>query len=104
LLNQQKTYQTKAIEGLGIILSQIEQFHQNCHRMKLLASSLEVIRVIGKVDAARLTGSNGDLNELINDLRTFQTSISESLSKIEQINRHIKYDTQNAIVSLKAAG
>ncbi len=97
LQRQQQAYEQKAAIGLASITRQIERFQNNCHRMKMLASSLEVIRVMGKVDAARLSGSNGDLNELINDLSIFQTSISGSLSKISQINHGMRYDTQCAM-------
>lgn len=62
-----------------------------------------MIRVMGKVDAARLSVSQGGLTGLINDLKLFQTSIAESLLKIEQFNRGIKYDTQKVISELKSA-
>lgn len=70
---------------------------------KMLASSLEVIRVMGKVDAARISVANGDLNELINDLSIFQTSIAASLGKIAQLNHGMKHETLSAVSTLSAA-
>ncbi len=98
---QQKEYQKKAGEGLNSITGKIKKFQEDCRRMKLCGTSLEVIRVMGKVDAARLSVSQGGLNELINDLKTFQTSISGSLFKIEQFNAGMQYDTQKIIAALR---
>ena len=102
LRRQQVEYQKLASEGLISITKQIEQFQNNCQRMKMLASSLEVIRIMGKVDAARISVSNGDLNELINDLSIFQTSIASSLGKIAQLNHGMKHETLGAIGTMAA--
>ncbi len=100
---QQKQYHKKVIEGLNAIINKIVAFQEDCTRMKRCSASLEVIRVMGKVDAARLSGSHGGLNELINDLKTFQMAIADSLMTIEQFNAEMKYDTQKILAALKAA-
>lgn len=82
LEGQQKSYLQKALEGMRNIVAQAAQFQQDCQDMKRLSSGLEVTRVMGKVESARLTEDNDGLNELIDDLETFQSTISVSLREI----------------------
>ena len=104
LLHRQiEDYQTRAGDGLRSILEKIDTFQEDCHRMKMFAASLEVIRVMDKVDAARLTGPLGALNELIDDLQIFQASVSESLMAIVRSNIRMQVDTRAVIDALKAA-
>lgn len=101
LESQQKGYMQKALDGMRNIVATAGQFQQDCQDMKRLSSGLEVTRVMGKVESARLPEYNDGLNELIDDLETFQTTISTSLREIEQVSRHIK---QGMETMLKAAG
>ncbi len=103
LQNQQIEYEQKAIQGLATIVTNIDRFKEDCHRMKMCSSSLEVIRIMGKVDAARLDTTQSGLHELINELKLFQTSIAGSLQKIEHCNNGMQYDTKKIIAALKSA-
>lgn len=83
LRNQSESYRRQALHGLQDILSDISAFNADYLRMKRCAISLGVIRVMGKVDAARLSDQQSGLSELIEDLHYFQTTVTDSLSKIE---------------------
>lgn len=64
-------YQHKANASVRDILENIKRFRAICGRIKRFAASLEVIRVMGKVEAAHLSGSSSDLLGLIDELGNF---------------------------------
>ena len=97
LQSQRKMYQDKALDGLKNIAQQTASFHQGCKDMKRLAAGLEVTRMMGKVESARLSVSAEGLNELIDDLDIFQSSVSEGLKEIETMNRAIQHNTQTLL-------
>lgn len=100
LLNKQRTeYRDKASLCLNTILKNITHFEMDCQRMKKCATSLEVIRVMGKVNAANHSSHSG-LNELIDELKTFQTAISERIKTIESYRLSMKFDTEYVIKQL----
>ncbi len=103
LKSQLEAYERKAQEGLNAIIRNIDRFQEDCQRMKRCAASLEVIRVMGKVDAARLINAQNGLHELIDELGAFQTTISQSLIEIEKHNSNMRHDTEGVIASLNKA-
>jgi hypothetical protein len=94
LQDQQQTYQAKALQGLQTIAEQSGKFRQDCLDMKRLASNLEVTRVMGKMEGSHLTAAKDGVAELINDLDTFQTAITQGLKEIESVNHIIEATTQ----------
>ncbi len=90
LQRQQRAYQGKAVDGLRAIAEQAGRFQQDFTEMKRLAASLEVTRVMGKMESSRLAVARDGLDELIDDLESFQTAIADGLRKIEQMNRSIQ--------------
>lgn len=100
LTSQLEAYERKAQAGLSAIIRKIVSFQEDCQRMKKFAASLEVIRVMGKVDAARLINAQNDLSALIDELGTFQATISQSLAQIEKHNNNMRHDTEGVIASL----
>lgn len=100
LEQQQLEYQTRANASLQTIVRNINTFQGDCSRMKRCAASLEVIRVMGKVDSARLINASDSLNGLIDELGTFQTTIAQSLSVIEKNNSSLRHDAEGVIASL----
>lgn len=89
LEQQRQVYQRKAADGLRVISMQVEQFLCSCVEMKRMAAALQVTRVMGKVESARLSVQGSGLHELIGDLETFQQAIADGLKEIERVNRHI---------------
>jgi len=90
LQRQQRAYQGKAVDGLRAIAEQAGRFQQDFTEMKRLAASLEVTRVMGKMESSRLAVARDGLDELIGDLESFQAAIADGLRKIEQMNRSIQ--------------
>lgn len=90
LTQQRKSYQQRALEGLRDIAHQIEAFHRSCIEMKRLAAGLEVTRIMGKVETARLIVSKDELNGLMEDLEAFQVTIAQGLKEIDQMNQNIQ--------------
>ncbi len=97
LEDQQKAYQDKALQGLRSIAQQTDQFREGCIEMKRLASSLEVTRVMGKMEGSRLATSRDSVGELINDLDAFQNVIADGLKEIESVNHVIEATMQRML-------
>lgn len=102
LEEQQRAYQHKALAGLKAITVQARHFEDDCAEMKRLATNLEVTRVMGKMESSRLTAKEG-LDSLIDELCSFQTSIAEGLTVIEQTNLDIQHNARRMIASGDAA-
>ncbi|KLN61260.1 hypothetical protein WH96_07910 [Kiloniella spongiae] len=92
LEQQQQAYSHKAAQGLKEISVKISQFKEACLEMRKLTASLEVTRVMGKIQCASLDASNSSLPNLINDLGQFQEAISDGLKLIDQANKAIEYN------------
>ncbi len=97
LLQQQQAYQQKAIDGLKAIMEHTASFQLDCMEMKHLAVSLEVTRIMGKMESSHLVGAKDGLDGLIGDLETFQTAITNGLKEIEQMNQTIQGNTQRLL-------
>lgn len=98
LEQQQAAYQAKAIAGLRAIMAQAASFQQDCTDMKRLATSLEVTRVMGKMESSRLLAKDG-LDELIDELGSFQSAIDDGLKDIDVANRSIQQNARKMIAS-----
>jgi len=90
LEEQQKAYSEKASDGLVKISRQISEFKEACLEMQKLTASLEVTRIMGKIQCSSLDVSQTSLPNLIADLGHFQDAISEGLKLIDQTNRAIE--------------
>jgi aerotaxis receptor len=105
LLDRQRDdYRALARDGLIAVLSQIGKLQQDCHEMRRLASSLDVIRIMGTVNSSGLADSSAGFDGLMNDLKAFQATVSERLAKVGQINAHMESDTRKALLAVGHAG
>ncbi|WP_297250835.1 PAS domain-containing protein [Bosea sp. (in: a-proteobacteria)] len=87
---QRSHYREKTIDGLAAINDRAGSFRRDCAEMKRLAAGLEVTRIMGKMESARLAVVKDGLNELIDDLEAFQTTITENLKEIDTNNQNIQ--------------
>ena len=71
--------------------------------MKRLAAGLEVTRIMGKMESARLAVVKDGLNELIDDLEAFQTTISDNLKDIDANNLTIQNTARNLAALVEGA-
>jgi hypothetical protein len=92
LESQKNEYNEKASQGLQEIASRIEKFYKSCIQIKRMATGLEVTRIMGKVESARLQEYESGMNELISDLDNFQSTITEGLKQINDLNKSLQYN------------
>lgn len=97
LLQQQQAYQQKATDGLKAIMEHSATFQYDCMEMKHLAVSLEVTRIMGKMESSHLAVAKDGLDGLIGDLETFQTAITNGLKEIEQMNLSIQSNARRLL-------
>lgn len=100
LQSQQSSYADKASEGLMEISRRIKEFTQSCVEMRRLSTSLEVTRVMGKIESASLGSSVTSLDALIDDLGVFQKALMDGLKEIDNANKSLYADVEQL---LKAA-
>lgn len=100
-LEQQKAeYIERSIKGLEDISIHISQFQRACREMRKLTSGLEVTRIMGKIEHARINDSAASLGSLINELDTFQKAIQSGLKEIDQTNQTIQSHVNQLIKTL----
>lgn len=69
------------------------KFRDYCLEMNRLATGLEVMRVVGKVECSRHVSVKERVDKLLSDLQTFQMEISSALQEISRINLSIEEET-----------
>lgn len=89
LRDQRAVYDAKALESVHAVARQAEQFQHACMEMKRLAAGLEVTRIIGKVESARLLETSDALSGLLNELGDFQRTIADGLGRLDVCRREI---------------
>jgi hypothetical protein len=103
LATQREEYRRRAEAGLLFIVRNLAAFEEDYLRMKQCAVSLEVIRIMGKVDAARLLVGKSELSALIEELKVFQTAVATCLEKIESRSAAMRDAADGIVVSLLPA-
>jgi aerotaxis receptor len=96
LEQQQDAYQRKAVTGLRAIKDQAGRFQRDCEEMKRLTTSLEVTRIMGKMESARLIARDG-LDKLIDELDSFQGAIGQGLKEIDRANHCIQHNARQML-------
>ncbi len=100
---QQQEYRARATAGLEVIAKKIAGFQQSCLDMNRVATGLEVTRIMGKVECSRHTTIKDRLDELLNDLESFQKTIASALKEIERMNAHVRGEAQELLARARAA-
>jgi hypothetical protein len=100
---QQAEYGARAAAGLLDIARKAAGFQQACLDMNRLAAALEVTRVMGKVECARHTDVKDRMDELLNDLESFQKTIAAALKELDHMNQHIRREADELLAHAKAA-
>jgi aerotaxis receptor len=79
------------------------KFRDYCLEMNRLATGLEVMRVVGKVECSRHVSVKERVDKLLSDLQTFQMTIAGALQEIDRINLSIETETAALIKEEKMA-
>lgn len=86
---QQADYLARTEAGLADMVARARGFRNACEDMARLATGLEVMRVMGKVECARHDAARERLDDLLHELETFQKTVAAALKDLEQVNRII---------------
>lgn len=90
LLEMQKNaYEDKAKDSMSKLLYTFKSLLDDCNKIKKSSISLDVIRIMAKMEASSVSEQQSSLGELINDLSTFQESLSVGIKNIEHCNFNI---------------
>lgn len=89
---QQAAHLKNVTVSLAQISRQIQEFSENCADMRRLSTSLEVTRVMGKIESASLDSSITSLDALIDDLGSFQKALMDGLKDIDEANKSLRVD------------
>ncbi|MEZ5997223.1 MAG: PAS domain-containing protein [Hyphomonas sp.] len=103
LSRQRAAYIARAKAGLQDIGIKVAGFRQSCLEMNRLATGLEVMRVIGKVECSRHVAVKDRVDKLLGDLQIFQRTIAGALLEIGVVNETIETETGLLIEEAEAA-
>ena len=76
-------YQFKAQESVVAVLKSLQQFSMVCASMRSSITGLEIMRLTGKIEAARIGSASEEISIIIDQLKKFQSLLLEVLSAIE---------------------
>lgn len=93
---QEAAYREQAMQAPVRIASQSRTFEEACIEMARLAAGLEVTRVMGKVECARLETPDG-LPMLLGELGELQKAISTGLRELSRQNGAILQDADRIV-------
>lgn len=80
--NLAKQYLKQAFEQISITSQIVDEFIKNCAHLNTLGIGLELVRITGKIELARID-NNSDINALLLSLQEFQTFLKTGLKEID---------------------
>ncbi|WP_293855312.1 PAS domain-containing protein [uncultured Alsobacter sp.] len=89
LHEQQGAYFSMASASLDDVARARTAFVRSCTAMGRLVSALEVMRVMGKVEWARVGVSSGHMDALLSQFGAFQTELRDTLRKLDGLNKDL---------------
>lgn len=84
LLEQSEKYQTKAQASVQDVLQSLKTFKSACESMRSSITGLEIMRLTGKIEAARLGQASKTFEGIIGQLKQFQMVLFGVLEEIEK--------------------
>lgn len=104
LRRQQADYIDKTRRSLGDISAQCTGFCQTCVELERLATGLEVMRVVGKVECSNYLDVKDRVDNLLQELETFQKTVTGALKALTRMNVLIQQEADHLrLQSEKAA-
>ncbi|PSC04947.1 hypothetical protein SLNSH_10890 [Alsobacter soli] len=89
LEDQQRSYSELAQASLPQVIRAKSAFARSCLAMGRLVSALEVTRVMGKVEWAKVGVASLHMNSLLDQFAEFQSGVRVGLRELEGLNRRI---------------
>ena len=99
LLHQSTLYQVKAQESVLEVLQSLKQFKMVCESMRSSITGLEIMRLTGKIEAARLGRASEAFSDIIVQLKQFQTILLSILDKIEESRFELQNCSEKILVT-----
>lgn len=95
LLNLSKRYLSLSQTGLKEIQNVFLRFKKICEGLQILGSGLELVRITGKIETARLEGAQ-NVSAMLGELQSFQTALSSGLRLI--LDGNTKMDLSSVVL------
>lgn len=90
ILNTLRIEQIKrAKDSLQEIQKEFRTFERVCNDVKKLSIGLEMVSISGKIEAAKLSTSSGELHGLLRDLGNFKDSLKQTLREINDAGKKL---------------
>lgn len=94
---QQEVYSDRARESLTDVLKATDAFGRSCVSMGRLASALEVTRIMGKVEWAKVGMGSTHMDALFDEFAAFQTAVRNGLRELDRLKIRIRSQADNAM-------
>ena len=85
-----------SLRRLDLEFAKFWSVYEDLHKLTV---TLEIVSVLGKVEAAKINQNSGELQPLLEDLVKFKTTLRDSLKEIDAIGNSLMATTRR----LKAA-
>ena len=95
LRNQQAEYVAKAQDSLRDVSVKCIGFRRTCLDLDRLATGLEVMRVVGKVECSNYLGVKDRVDDLLNKLESFQKTVTGALRALTRMNGLIQQEADS---------
>lgn len=91
----------KAKLSLNEVDADFQSFKSIYAEVRKLTSALDIISISGKIEAAKIKQSSGELLGLLNDLVSFKTSLKNALKEIDTLGGDLMFQTQEIRADLR---
>lgn len=95
LRNQQAEYVAKAQDSLRDVSVKCAGFRRTCLDLDRLATGLEVMRVVGKVECSNYLGVKDRVDDLLTKLESFQKTVTGALRALTRMNEQIQQEADS---------
>lgn len=92
---------TESITSLNQLIQEFERFRQSAEKLRSAATGLDIVRLTGKVEVARLSGGQEQLNHLIIELKKFKDNLDASIRDASQVGFSIQNVSREIVTRLK---
>jgi hypothetical protein len=96
-------YLQRSGEGLKEIIEVLLGFKKICESLQAMGAGLELVRLTGKVEIARLHNASS-AGDLLNELRVFQTELSQGIKQILVHQRTMDGTSKSLLDALSEKG
>ena len=90
LIMLRKTGLEKSVSSLRDVEREFMIFRQSCENLKTLSTDLEIVRLMGRIEVAKISGFKTVLEAMMEMLQNFHKSLTLPLSEIEQAGGNLR--------------